>query len=1103
MSVASPPPVAPAEPRERVLAPLRQVQRGIRTYIITEGLTWAAIGVACWCLVTFLFDAGLLHALAGVDYLRDGLVEGHRAARLLCWLALWGGLIAVLGYHLIWRLRVPIDLESVALVVERKFPRQLEERLLTSVELSDRRRAETLGLSWPLLEETTEEASRRLAELPLHEVFDRDRLRRLLGVAGGLWGAAFALGLFFTHAVAGWGDRQIWLREAYWPRATIIEIADFGPDRTRAVPYGLELPLQLRGWKWVVADTDHPEGWRPVDWVRDLLPAERGGRAWELAEPVASPVLFAALPPTWQKLTLDEVEARIEAQPLFEIHRRELGLAAAAYLLSRLEEPAALETVRNLLPATWRGLATPALREHLLLARRFTPAEVLAMLETWKQLRPVDADFAAALAGLQGTPMPWLPPHAWLQQLAATGTEPLPPFAVPLAELRLLPASWRELDQESLRTRLSGTAAGFSAEALGDHIRGELLEVLAELGRRVDQSHIARRRTLRRLEVPARIALEFEQILEGEERLRQRPKRGKPEVRRRAGSMEYPFEFKKVEQPLRFRVVAGAGTSLWHRVEVRSLPSLRRLERWHDEPGYLHESLERVTVGPLPLPLDGDESRADAPVGSRVRIEGESYKPLQQVRLLPAGPLETSPGEVLHTPGSATFQLLLAPVVGPERRLRLELEDGDGIVLARRLLVVGVPDREPEFPRVSFDVVSRKMITPQALMPLTAVIRDDHGLTAAGYEVTLERPNRTVEFRGFVPLRRFEPVGQVQPGTGYRFEQVGDIRLGRLLADQPGDPFSTLPALLRLPVAGPWGFAVAPRFEPTREFISAYEDRNLYGPVLKPTDEFLDTLLLRLQAGKALNEPILNPPYRLLVRLVAYDNRTLDGARVVPAPQTGRAAEVFDFQVVTEQELLIEVGKREEELRDRCEEIVEGLREVRRQLGQLEQEVATLADADARAAAGQVRHWQRLMPQTRAQLEQRVLRDFRQVYRELALNRCAAPVLDRVDKKICQPLAELLDSEGGFPAVADALERLARRLEGEGNRVPIAAIAEAMAPLDRLLAQLENIMAEMKKLIEFNQALQKLRELITDLDSNLQRLEQKRKEQQRRELEDR
>jgi prefoldin subunit 5 len=1097
-----PPPSRSGSGPEQLLAPLRQVQRGIRGYIVAEGLAWAALGAAGWCLLSFLIDAGLLRGLLGVDYLRDGLVDGHRAARLLLWAGLWGGLASVLIYHLVYRLRTPFDLGSVAVVLERRFPKQLGDRLITALDFADPNRASRQQVSWPLVAVAAREAGERLEQLPLQELFNRQRLRVRIGAAVSGWLILLGLGVLFTDALAVWADRNLWLRDVYWPRPIIIEVQDFDSKLTKAVPYGSELPLRLRAWKWVVATTENPEGWRPLEWLRDLLPAEIPNRAWELAEPTANPLLYAALPPTWQKLTLDEIDARIETAALFEPYRREVGLAAAHYLASSLDQGVSVERLRPLLPSPWRSLSSAHLRDHLDFARRFTPADAKALLARWQQVRPVEGDLALALMGIQGSPLVPLLPLTWLSRRAEEAGQTPTPLAIPLAELQSLPASWRELKLPELRARIEQAANSFAAETLADQVRGELLNLFQELQRRVDLPHVGRRRTFRRLEVPARIALEFEQILEGEDRLRLRPKRGKPELRRRDGSVEFPYEFKKIEQPLRFRVVAGAGTTLWHRIEVRALPSLKRFERWHDEPGYLHESLVRVQVGPLPLALDGEESRLDVPVGSRIRIEGESYKPLAAVRLSAAGALDPSAGEVVHVPGSPRFELLLPTLTASERRLRLELEDGDGIVLGRRLLLIGQADKEPDFPRISFDVVSRKMITPQALLPLSAVIRDDHGLTAAGYEFTVEQPNRTVVARGFVPLRQFEAVAAVRPGTGLRFEVVTDVRLARLLTDWPGDPFNLWPALLRLPLTGPLGLALPPRFESVREFACAYEDRNLYGPVLAPSDEFLDTLLLRPQAGKALNEPILAPPYRLLIRVVAYDNRTADVGRLVPAPQAGRTNEVFEFQVVSEQELLIEVGKREEELRDRCEEVAASLRELRQRLAQLQQDLGTMTAADARAAASLVQQLQRQVPTARTNLDVRVLREFRQAYRELALNRCAAPVLDRINLKICLPLAELVQSESAFPAASDALERLGRRLEAEQEKLPPAVFAEAIVPLDRILANLDAIMSEMKKLIEFNQALQRLREIIKDLETNLQRLEQKRKEQQRRELED-
>ena len=69
-------------------------------------------------------------------------------------------------------------------------------------------------------------------------------------------------------------------------------------------------------------------------------------------------------------------------------------------------------------------------------------------------------------------------------------------------------------------------------------------------------------------------------------------------------------------------------------------------------------------------------------------------------------------------------------------------------------------------------------------------------------------------------------------------------------------------------------------------------DRNLFGGVLNFDDEYLDTFLLRQAANKPADQPFFETTYRLVVRLVARDNRMReDVVPSVPQHQEGRSTE--------------------------------------------------------------------------------------------------------------------------------------------------------------------------------------------------------------------
>src|SRR5215471_13640805 len=106
MSITLEPRLRHAPPRQRpeLLEPLTQLDRRIRRYVLLEGLAWIVVFVGAWALLSFLFDWGFLFRLCGIDYLRDGLVSGHRAARTLALIILLVGAVGIAAYHLVWRL---------------------------------------------------------------------------------------------------------------------------------------------------------------------------------------------------------------------------------------------------------------------------------------------------------------------------------------------------------------------------------------------------------------------------------------------------------------------------------------------------------------------------------------------------------------------------------------------------------------------------------------------------------------------------------------------------------------------------------------------------------------------------------------------------------------------------------------------------------------------------------------------------------------------------------------------------------------------------------------------------------------------------------------
>ncbi len=798
--------------------------------------------------------------------------------------------------------------------------------------------------------------------------------------------------------------------------------------------------------------------------------------------------LRSALPEAWQKLPLDQVEVRLQETSV----GRDLGLA----LIRKIQEhywehrqggvqqrPAWVKY----LPEKMQQMGIEQQKVALAAAAGLSVKDAERIGAGLTSLRPALGDAVMMLSTLSSHPVvnP-LPCLSALQKVAYDRDRNVEPFAMPENERLLLPGEWQKLPIRDLVKRLKTFAQEESAEALGERVAERVRDFFQKLQERAELKKMATRKSFRELIVPEKITLEFENIASSEERLRGRAKRGQPELKRAALSNEFIYEFKKVERPMRLRAYAASVSTPWHEVEVKPLPTLKHLVRFHRELGYLHGSNSEVPVGPLALPLDGEESRGDAPRSSTVWLEGESHKPLQSVRVVTENPADMPIVE--HQSGAMRFVLRLPALKGEDLRMRLEYEDMDGIVAVRKILLMLIPDKAPEFIKAQFEAVNRKFVTPQAILPLSVTARDDVALLDLQYEISLQKNDRTVMHELKLPMRQFSPLrvhGDV-PG-GLRFEQSEEVTLpgvlSRLPSDQQGDPLQMISAAGRLP-AGWLAIWPAWRASLRKEYAQEYVDRNLYGPVVSVEDEFLDTRLLRSSLNKPMEQPLLTVPYRMVIRLSARDNRMVRGNESALAQhQEGKTSEAFEFNVVSEQDVLIEAGRREEDLRDRFEEAIAGLMKIRSTLKRIREDLevpSQAKDDEIRRAVNDAQDATKALAAVRTSLDEKVLREFRQVYRELALNRVDARVLDRVDGRICRPLAVLLQPGQGYGKLEELVDTLARRLDAERLSTPKNVLTEPLDQCNRVLAKLDEILQDMKKLIEFNEALRVLRDLINN-----------------------
>jgi hypothetical protein len=352
------------ETQRRVRSPLQLVRTIIRRYIFLEGTALLLLAAACLFWLGLAFDFGLfkcdfdLLGVHGIDWillLNDVDVSGNSslACRVILLLAAVIGLLAFGFYKVGLRWFREFNDRAVALVLERRFHRELGDRLITAIELADPKLSKKYGYSQAMVEKTIQEAVNILQKLPIAAVFNWRRLRVLwilVGVATvGLLlvtMVAFCAGSLFTdrpmnpyvfswkfyETASIWTERNVLMMKTYWPRRAHLEIERFQPSAVEKndmrVPLSDERPaLTVRAYEWVIADRNEhaaPYGWRPLTW-KDL--SERKLVKADVVEGVRIPRDFAH----WQ-VDPEELEPNLAAALFGTDTRTRTSGEARAYL---------------------------------------------------------------------------------------------------------------------------------------------------------------------------------------------------------------------------------------------------------------------------------------------------------------------------------------------------------------------------------------------------------------------------------------------------------------------------------------------------------------------------------------------------------------------------------------------------------------------------------------------------------------------------------------------------------------------------------------------------------------------------------------------------
>ena len=218
-----------------VSAMLSRLKRQIRAYVALDGLAR---------LVTWLIAAYWI-GLA-IDYLpvAVGSTELPRAARLVLLILVSTVAAFLLMRYVVWRIIARITPQSLALLLERRYP-ELDDTLITAVATTPEANSANPELHEAMLARAVTLAEQRARTLDTRQVLNYRPLARNLAFA--LMGVASFVGfaLVAQDAFAIWTRRYLLLSDELWPRRAYVEVLDFAEGH-RKIAEGNDLVIRVR-----------------------------------------------------------------------------------------------------------------------------------------------------------------------------------------------------------------------------------------------------------------------------------------------------------------------------------------------------------------------------------------------------------------------------------------------------------------------------------------------------------------------------------------------------------------------------------------------------------------------------------------------------------------------------------------------------------------------------------------------------------------------------------------------------------------------------------------------------------------------------------------
>lgn len=275
----------------KIAHPLGKLRGYIRSYVTLDSVLTTILFLAFWFWAAVVIDYGVFRV-----FTFDWVEDAPRTLRSIALVVAIAFIIALVVTQLVLRLTRELTMPSLALVLERRFPKELGDRLITAVELSDLKRAQSYGYSVDMVTNTINKVRDTVETLPIKTVFNWKRIYFRAGLF-----LFMSIGLFLLVGAVSFGmnlatqgnaengkrvygstpgdfirdfsdvtvllaKRDVLLQNAPWPRRAYIEIVSHPNEDTRFGRDRQQEKVRIQAYERVIADPSVPHGWRPLRW---------------------------------------------------------------------------------------------------------------------------------------------------------------------------------------------------------------------------------------------------------------------------------------------------------------------------------------------------------------------------------------------------------------------------------------------------------------------------------------------------------------------------------------------------------------------------------------------------------------------------------------------------------------------------------------------------------------------------------------------------------------------------------------------------------------------------------------------------------------------